>query len=99
MSTIDFETQLFTINSWTILRLPESASALLPTRSMTMVAGTLNNISFKTLLEPDGKYGPGLKPSHWFAPDKKLLDAARAKADSVVRVSLQSTKEWIEPEV
>src|SRR3989344_5555877 len=99
MSTIDFETQLFTINSWTILRLPESASALLPTRSMTMVAGTLNNISFKTLLEPDGKYGPGLKPSHWFRPDKKLLEDAKASPGDTVQVSIEPTKEWIEPEV
>jgi hypothetical protein len=30
MSTIHFETELFEINSWTILRLPESASAKLP---------------------------------------------------------------------
>src|SRR3989344_6004791 len=99
MSTIDFETQLFTINSWTILRLPESASAMLPTRSMTMVAGTLNNIPFKALLEPDWKYGPGIKPSHWFAPDKKLLDDAQASAGDSVQVSLEPTKEWIEPEV
>jgi hypothetical protein len=37
MSTIHFEAKLFTIGSWTILRLPESASAKLPSRGMTMV--------------------------------------------------------------
>lgn len=99
MSTIRFETKLYKINSRTILRLPEDASAKLPSRSMIMVAGTINGIPFKALLEPDGRYGPGLRPSHWFAPDKKLLDDARATAGDTVKVSLEPTKEWIEPEV
>jgi hypothetical protein len=99
MAAINFETKLFTIGSWTILRLPEDASALLPSRGMTMVKGFLNEVPFKTLLEPDGKYGPGLKPSHWFHPDQKLLNAAFAKAGDTVRVSLEPTKEWIEPEM
>ena len=99
MSPMHFETILLSINSWTILRLPEDASAELPSRGMTMVSGTINGIPFKTLLEPDGRYGPGKKPSHWFSPDKKLLDDARAKAGDTVKVSLESTKEWIEPEV
>jgi len=98
-STINFEAKLFIINSWTILRLPEGASAKLPSRGMTMVQGTLNGAPFKTLLEPDGKYGPGLKPSHWFSPDKKLLDDARVASDNTVQVSIATTKEWIEPEV
>lgn len=82
-----------------ILHLPSDASAKLPSRGMTMVKGTVNGVSFKALLEPDGKYGPGLKPSHWFAPDKKLLHDAKAKAGDTVEVSLESTKEWVEPEV
>lgn len=99
MSTIDFETTLFNINNWTILHLPQEASSKLPSRGMTMVSGTMNNVAFKTLLEPDGKYGPGLKPSHWFRPDKKLLDEAQVKSGDSVKVSLEPTKEWIEPEV
>ncbi|CAN5187910.1 YdeI/OmpD-associated family protein [soil metagenome] len=99
MSTIRFTTKLFKINEWTILRLPEEASLKLPTRSMLMVAGTINDIPFKTLLEPDGRYGPGIKPSHWFRPDQKLLDDAHAAAGDIVEVSLEPTKEWIEPEV
>jgi hypothetical protein len=66
---------------------------------MTMVSGTINDVPFKTLLEPDGSYGQGLKPSHWFRPDQKLLDATHAKAGDTVEVSLESTKDWIEPEV
>lgn len=99
MPAIHFETKLYKINSWTLLRLPEEASAKLPSRGMIMVSGTFNGIPFKTLLEPDGKYGAGLKPSHWFSPDKKLLDKAHAKVGDTVKVSLEPTKEWIEPEI
>jgi len=96
---INFSTKPFKIGLWTILRLPESASAKLPTRGMTMVKGTINGVPFKTLLEPDGRYGGGQKPSHWFRLDKKLLDEAAAKAGDSVQVSLEPTKEWVEPEV
>ena len=96
---IQFSTKLFDINSWTILRLPDDASAQLPTRSMLMVKGTLNSVPFTTLLEPDGKYGVGLKPSHWFRPDEKLLKDAKAKSGDIVLVELEPTKEWVEPEV
>lgn len=99
MSAIKFETKLFKIGSWTILRLPEEASAKLPSRGMTMVKGTLNDVPFKTVLEPDGRYGPGLKPSHWFRPDKKILVEATLQEGDTVHVSLEPTKEWIEPEV
>jgi hypothetical protein len=99
MTSISFETKFITINDWLIIWLPEEASAKLPSRGMTMVAGTLNDIPFKTVLEPDGKYGPGLKPSHWFRPDKKLLEKARAKAGETVHIKIAPTKEWIEPEI
>ena len=99
MLPITFETKLVTINSWTILHLPEEASAKLPSRGMTMVAGTLNGVPFKTVLEPDGRYMSERKPSHWFRPDEKLLHKASAKAGDTVQVSLQTTNEWVEPEV
>src|SRR3984957_13356018 len=99
MAAIHFKTKLFKIHLWTILKLPEEASAKLPSRGMIMVSGTLNGIPFKTLLEPDGSYGQGKKPSHWFRPDQKLLDEASIKAGDTVEVSLEPTKEWIEPEL
>lgn len=99
MSKIDFTTELLSINSWIILHLPPEDSAKLPTRSMLMVVGTLNKIPFKALLEPDGKYGPNLKPSHWFSPSKKLLEEAKVKVGDTVEIELEPTKEWIEPEV
>ncbi len=99
MPTVQFETKLFKIRDWTIVHLPESASKKLPSRGMIMVKGTFNNIPFKTLLEPDGVYGEGLEPSHWFKPDQALLDGARVAAGDTVKVTLEPTKEWIEPEV
>lgn len=99
MSAIQFETKLYAINSWTILHLPEEASAKLPSRGMTMVKGTLNGVPFETLLEPDGHYGQGIKPSHWFRPSEKLLKEAKAKVGDTVKVEMESTKEWVEPEV
>jgi hypothetical protein len=99
MSAIQFKSRLFKIGDWTILRLPENDSAKLPSRGMVMVKGTINNIPFKTLLEPDGKYIQGKKPSHWFKPDKKLLDEANATAGETVQVTIEPTKEWVEPEV
>lgn len=99
MSAINFTTKLFKIKDWTIVHLPEEASTQLPSRGMTMVKGTMNNVPFKTLLEPDGMYGPGLKPSHWFKPSKKLLEDARAEAGDTVQVSIEPSSEWIEPEV
>lgn len=97
MSSVHFQTKLFTINSWTILKLPEDVSSKLPSRGMIMVKGSLNGIPFKTLLEPDGRYGKGIKPSHWFRPDKKLLDDAHVVSGDTVEVLLEPTKEWIEP--
>ena len=96
---INFQTKLFKIKDWTILRLPEEASIELPSRGMIMVQGTLNDIPFKTLLEPDGKYGKGIKPSHWFKPDEDLLRKAKVDAGDGVNVYLEPTKEWVEPEV
>lgn len=99
MSDIKFTTKLFKINDWTILRLPEESSVLLPSRGMVMVKGTLNDVPFKTLLEPDGKYGPGLKPSHWFRPDEKLLRNANASAGDEVNVTMEPTDEWVDPKI
>ena len=64
-----------------------------------MVTEALNDVPFKALLEPDGKYAPGQQSSHWFRPDEKLLDDASAKPGDTVQVSLEPTKDWIEPEL
>jgi hypothetical protein len=99
MSAITFNSKLLEINSWLIIKLPEEESAKLPSRGMTMVAGTLNGVPFKTVLEPDGHYMSNQKPSHWFSPHKNLLQDAQVNVGDEVSVSLEPTKEWIEPEL
>ena len=91
--TISFKTKLYTIASWTILRLPKEVSQQLPSRGQTMVTGMLNGIPFKTPLEPDGNW------NHWFSPDAGLLKAAHAAVGDTVEVTIQSIKDWPEPEV
>lgn len=105
MSAIRFESNLFKIGSWTILRLPKEASSELPSRGMTMVKGSIDDFPIKTVLEPDGR------GSHWFRVDEDTLKAIKIKAGppasqaralragDIVNVSLEVTKEWIEPEV
>ena len=93
MSTIRFETAPLKIGDWIILRLPESASAKLPSRGMTLVEGTINGFRSKIVLEPDGK------GSHWFRVDSGLREAADINAGSKVTIAIEPSKEWSEPEV
>ena len=93
MSPINFEAKLFTVGSWIILRLPESASAKLPSRGQTMVKGTVNGSYFRTPLEPDGK------GSHWFRVGETVLKAANAAGGRTVALSIEPIKEWMEPDV
>ncbi|MBC7875524.1 MAG: DUF1905 domain-containing protein [Anaerolineales bacterium] len=93
MSTIRFEAKLFKIDSWTLLKLPKSASAKLPSRGMTMVAGTINDFRFQAALEPDGK------GSHWFRVDKTMSKAIGANAGDTVTLAIEPVKEWSEPNV
>ena len=90
---ISFKTKLFTIGSWTILRLPEEASAKLPSRGQVIVKGTINGLEFKTPLEPDGNW------SHWFKVDSNLQKDAHIAAGDTVSLSIRVTKDWPEPEV
>ncbi len=91
MTKINFKAEISKIGSWTIIRLPRSASAKLPSRGMTMVNGTVNSFNFQSPLEPDGK------GSHWLNLDKKLLEGARAKLGNTVALAIEPVKEWPEP--
>ena len=93
MSAIRFKAKLFKIGSWNLLRLPESASAKLPSRGMTMVEGTINGFRFQAALEPDGK------GSHWFRVDKTMREAAGADAGDTATLAIEPTRDWPEPRV
>jgi len=93
MSTIRFEAKLFKIGSWTLLRLPKSASAKLPSRGMTMVGGTINDFRFQAALEPDGK------GSHWFKLDKTMRKTVGADVGDTVMLEIDPVKEWPEPNI
>jgi len=91
MSTIRFNAKLSKIGSWTLLMLPKSASAKLPSRGMAMVEGTINGFRFQTTLEPDGR------GSHWFRIDNTIRKAIGA--DDTVTLAIEPTKEWVEPDI
>ncbi len=93
MSIIRFEATPFEIDTWTILRLPKSASAKLPSRGQTMVKGAINGFRFQTALEPDGSGG------HWLHVDESMQNSAKVDAGDTVTLAIESTKEWPEPYV
>jgi bacteriocin resistance YdeI/OmpD-like protein/uncharacterized protein DUF1905 len=90
---IRFEARPFKIGSWVIIKLPNSASAKLPSRGMVMVKGTINGFYFQSALEPDGK------GSHWFRVDETMHEASRAEAGDSVTLEIEPIKEWPEPKV
>ena len=71
--TIRFDATLYTIDKWTILRLPEKASGKLPSRGQVAVQGTINGHGFQTVLEPDGYLG------HWMRIDGELQQSRCCK--------------------
>ena len=77
-------------SSWTFLVLPGNASAMLPTRGMTTVEGTINGYPFRATLEPDGQ------KSHWLKVNKKMREAAGAEVGDVVSLGIMSVEK--EPE-
>jgi hypothetical protein len=92
-ATIHFATKLFTIGDWLILRLPDNASAELPSRGQVMVEGTINGAAIRTPLEPDGNF------RHWLHIDDKLSKTIGVHDGDTVTVAFTATKDWIEPEV
>lgn len=93
MPTIRCKAAVFALDSWTILTLPKSASAKLPSRGMAMVTGTINGFCFQAPLEPDGK------GSHWFMVDQAMSDAAGVVAGNTVALAIEPAAEWPEPQM
>ncbi|MCI0356977.1 MAG: YdeI/OmpD-associated family protein [Planctomycetaceae bacterium] len=98
-STIRFSARLFRpeatekigVGSWTLLTLPKSASAKLPSPDRAMVEGTINGFPFRAALEPNGNAG------HWLRVNKALQDAAGADVGDTV--SVEMTRVGEEPEL
>ncbi len=92
-SAIRFEAQVQRSGGWTIIRLPDNASAKLPSRGQVAVNGTVNRHAFRTVLEPDGRRG------HWLKVDERLEAVLAAGAGDAVALELEPTKEWPEPDI
>jgi hypothetical protein len=92
-ATIRFDATLSTIDTSTVLRLPETASKNLPSRGQVAVHGTINGVEFQTVLEPDGNSG------HWMRVDDQLQHAAGISAGDTATLNIEVTKDWPEPSV
>src|SRR5579862_393275 len=93
MSIIRAKAELFQskTGSLTLLRLPKSASAKLPSRGLVMVEGTINGARFQAPLEPDGE------GSHVLVVDKTLRTLTGGSA--TVALAIEPSEHWPEPKV
>jgi hypothetical protein len=91
--TIRFDATLYTIDKWTIVRLPAKASGKLASRGQVAVQGTINGHAFQAVLEPDGGFG------HWMRIDAKLQQAVALGAGDTATLEIESRKDWPEPTV
>jgi hypothetical protein len=91
--TIRFDATLYTMDERTILRLPQQASEILPSRGQVAVKGTINGHGFQTVLEPDGYFG------HWMRIDEEQLQTAAIGAGDTATLEIAALKDWPEPNV
>jgi Domain of unknown function (DUF1905)/Bacteriocin-protection, YdeI or OmpD-Associated len=91
--TIRFDATLHKMDKWVIVRLPEEASAKLPSRGQVAVHGTINGHEFHTVLEPDGSRG------HWMRVDGKLQQTAAISVGCTATLEIEPNKDWPEPNV
>lgn len=76
---------------WAFIRLPGTASAKLPTRSMVSVDGTLAGTPFQATLEPDGAGG------HWLKVSAELLAASAVVVGQTVALYIAPMAKEPEP--
>ena len=91
--TLRFDATLYTIDTSTLVRLPETASRKLPSRGQVAVQGTINGQEFQAVLEPDGSFG------HWMRIDRKLQKTAAIRTGDTATLEIQLLKDWPEPNV
>ena len=92
-AAIRFDVTLSTIDTSTVLRLPEMASRNLPSRGQVAVHGSINGVEFQTVLEPDGNFG------HWMRVEDTLQHAAGLSAGDTATLDIEMTTDWPEPSV
>lgn len=92
MSTA-FKAGVQQIDNRLIVRVPQDASAELPSRGQIAADVELNGHAFRTVIEPDGRKG------HWIDVDDQMQDALSLRVGSSVDVELTPTKTWPEPEL
>ncbi len=91
--TIIFDEKLSKVSNLLIVRIPLSASKELSSRGMVMVKGTMNDITFRAPLEPDGK------GSHWLDVSSFINQEMGVDVGSTVSFNIEQTNEWIEPDI
>ena len=92
-ATVRFTATIETLDTSTVVRLPEPASRQLPSRGQVAVRGSINGHEFRTVLEPDGDKG------HWMKIDPALRQTAHITPDDHVTITLEPTPHWPEPDV
>ena len=93
IAVVQFESRLEQVEGLPIVRLPRDKSAELPSRGMVMAEGTINGVTFRAPLEPDGRGG------HWFKVEKALLRAFQQNGVATATIEIAPVKKWPEPKV
>lgn len=88
-----FRGQVERIDERLIVRLPQDASAALPSRGQVAVDALVDGHAWATVVEPDGRRG------HWLAVDDRLREAVAIEEGDRVDVELAPTRTWPEPEL
>ncbi|MDQ2757062.1 MAG: YdeI/OmpD-associated family protein [Actinomycetota bacterium] len=92
-SAISFTAVPEVVGETTLVRLPQEASAQLPSRGQVAVRGVLGGHEAATVLEPDGRRG------HWMRVDSVWARAAGVAPSDAVQVVVEVAEDWPEPEV
>ena len=92
-TTVECTTRTELLGDRLIARLPDDASAALPSRGQVAVEATVNDRPLSTVIEPDGRRG------HWLSIDDGLRSELGATPGDELRLTLEPTKTWPEPEV
>jgi hypothetical protein len=79
--------------AWAFVLVPKDASAKLPRRGRLTVDASINGLTFRVLLEPDGQ------KSHWLRVDQSVLEASGATFGDVARFEIRALAQEPEPDV